>query len=66
MVVLDDEKNTVRIVVPRALDSTEKAQKESNAFVVGRVVGLSFGRMRLTRDCASVSGLSAGSLKATA
>lgn len=64
MVVFDEQKSIVGIVVVRKLDSMEEALKAGNAFVVVDAVTLSFGRTDLIKGCASVSGLSAGSLRA--
>src|SRR4249920_1874858 len=62
---LDEQKSIVRIVAVRRLDSMGQALKAGNAFVVAHAVGLSFGRTNSIKDCASVSGSSAGLLRAT-
>ena len=62
---LDEQKSIVRIVAVRRLDSMGEALKAGNAFVVAHAVGLSFGRTDSIKDCASVSGSSAGLLRAT-
>jgi len=63
---LDGEKSAVLIVGIHGLESMEKVRNEDNVFGVGSAVALSFGKTDSTKSCASGSGLSVGSLRATA
>jgi hypothetical protein len=62
----DGEKSVVRLVGIHGLESMERVPKEDNVFVVADAGGLLFGKTESTKSCASGSGLSVGSLRATA